>query len=168
MTCPRPPLFTAGSHGGFQPVCQLIPVAHGRKGQPIMKKETVYSWILRQRDLITRKEKNVVLRKAKFAALKQCEEWLLALTWAQMRAPVTAKRHAIQEEKHPLVEKARQDPALLTKQETTRVEELDVCNEIYAQFLHKITPTARQAEFERDQRQREQARRTSSRQGRKS
>jgi hypothetical protein len=125
-----------------------------------MKKATVYGWITRQKDRIMRKEKNATLRAAKLAALQQCDTWLFSLTWAQMRAPVQAKREAIHAEGFPLLTKARQDPTSLSEQETNRLQELEASAEVYTLFYNKITPTARQAEIEVKLRQHEQARRT--------
>lgn len=128
-----------------------------------MKKDTVYGWLLRQRELASRKEKQEAIRNAKRTALKQCEEWLFALTWAQMRAPVRAKRTAIESEALPLLARKNEQVASLSEQETSRLNELAASDEIYMQFLSKITPTALQAECDLEQRQREQARRAASR-----
>ena len=130
-----------------------------------MKKDTVSGWIHRQRDLISRKEHNATLRKTKLVALKQCEDWLFALTWAQMRAPVKAKREAIRAGVLPLLEKQKREP--LASAETLRLDELSASDEIYALFEAKVTPTAVRAEVEQRQRQREQARRVVVRQERK-
>lgn len=128
-----------------------------------MKKDTVYNWICIQRDR-ARKEKNETLRNAKLAALRQCENWLFSLTWAQMRAPVLKKREDIATEGLPLITKQKKDPTSLTEEDTNRLNELVVSDEIYELFENKITPTARQAQLEVESRQREQERRAAFRQ----
>ncbi len=128
-----------------------------------MKKDTVYNWICIQRDR-TRKEKNEALRNAKLAALRQCENWLFALTWAQMRAPVQKKREDIATEGLPLLTKQKEKPTSLTEEETNRLNALVASDVVYEMFENKITPTARSAEWDVEQRQREQARRAALRQ----
>lgn len=132
-----------------------------------MKKATVYNWLCLQKDKITRKEKNPAIRAAKLAALRQCEKWLFDLTWAQMRAPLRAKREDIAAEGLPLITKQKKDPTSLTKEETNCLNELVASDAVYEQFENKITPTARQAEIEVKMRQREQERRAAFRQERK-
>lgn len=98
-----------------------------------------------------------MLRTAKRAAREQCEAWLFAFTWATIREPIRQKRDAIRSEGRSLVEKERQGK--LSDDEAKHLSELRTSSEVYNQFLHKITPTALQAEMEHEARQHERAKR---------
>lgn len=122
-----------------------------------MKKQTVYGWLYRQREQVSRKEPDPICRVARLAALAACERWLFAFPWAQMRTPVREQRGHQQGERLALLEKKAQES--LTEAETCRLQELQASDEIYEAFLRKITPTARRAEIERKYHQQERARR---------
>jgi hypothetical protein len=115
-----------------------------------MKKQTLQTWINQQKRTM-KQEQNEAIRTARFAALEQCETWLYALTWAGMRTPVRQTCEALRQEGLPLVQKGAQ----ISETEAAHLAVVRVSHAIYIVFLHKITPTALQAEIEHDARQRE-------------
>lgn len=119
-----------------------------------MKKQTLQKWINQQRKSVNQ-EKQETLRTARQNALSQCEAWIYELTWATMRTPVMQHWEALRQEGQALLQKGTQR----SEEENARLAVVRASYAIYALFLHKITPTARQAEFEQRARQHERARR---------
>lgn len=119
-----------------------------------MKKQTLQKWINQQRKSANQ-EKQETLRTARQNALSQCEAWIYELTWATMRAPVTQRWEALWQEGQALLQKDAQR----SEEENARLAIIRASHAIYTIFLHKLTPTALQAEFEQRTRQQERAQR---------
>lgn len=119
-----------------------------------MKKQTLQKWINQQRK-IANQEPQEALRTARQDALAQCEGWLYELTWATMRAPVRKRCETLRLDGQALLQKGAQ----CSQAENERLEVVRASHAIYAIFLHKLAPTAFQAEFEQRAKQQERARR---------
>ena len=115
----------------------------------LMKKQTLQKWVCQQKQT-AQHEHNETLRTARMAALEQCETWLYALTWATMRSPVRQICEALRQEGLPLVQKGTG----VSETEAAHLAGIRASHAIYTVFLHKITPTALQAEIEHDTKQR--------------
>jgi hypothetical protein len=117
-----------------------------------MKKQTLQKWITHQQQQ-THREKQEALRTARQEALSQCEAWLYARTWATMRAPVSQRCAELRQEGQALLHKGAQR----SEAENARLAEVRASHAIYTMFLHKMTPTARQAESEQHSKQHERS-----------